>query len=95
MPWYKGPTVLEVLDTFEKENVPIAKPFRNACAGCLQVHQIRRQSKDHGRHRGHRFDQGWRGSGFLSVREEKPCKDDRIVSMPLSALRPVQELRRG
>ncbi|HEY3278332.1 MAG TPA: GTP-binding protein [Syntrophorhabdaceae bacterium] len=28
MPWYKGPTVLEVLDTFIKEEPPTAKPFR-------------------------------------------------------------------
>jgi bifunctional enzyme CysN/CysC len=28
MTWYKGSTVLEVLDTFEKEPLPTAKPFR-------------------------------------------------------------------
>ncbi len=28
MPWYTGFTVLEALDTFEKEALPIAKPFR-------------------------------------------------------------------
>jgi bifunctional enzyme CysN/CysC len=28
MPWYGGATVLGVLDTFEKEKLPIAKPFR-------------------------------------------------------------------
>jgi bifunctional enzyme CysN/CysC len=28
MPWYRGATVLGVLDTFEKEKLPIAKPFR-------------------------------------------------------------------
>lgn len=28
MPWYKGRTVLEALDTFEKEPLPVDKPFR-------------------------------------------------------------------
>ena len=28
MPWYDGPTVLEVLDSFEKEGLPVEKPFR-------------------------------------------------------------------
>jgi bifunctional enzyme CysN/CysC len=28
MPWYQGATVLDVLDTFKKEELPIAKPFR-------------------------------------------------------------------
>jgi len=28
MPWYKGATVLDVLDTFQKEELPTAKPFR-------------------------------------------------------------------
>jgi bifunctional enzyme CysN/CysC len=28
MPWYKGNTVLEVLDTFQKEPHPVDKPFR-------------------------------------------------------------------
>ena len=28
MPWYQGQTVLEALDTFEKEPLPIDKPFR-------------------------------------------------------------------
>jgi bifunctional enzyme CysN/CysC len=28
MPWYKGATVLEVLDTFKKEALPTQKPFR-------------------------------------------------------------------
>ena len=28
MPWYTGDTVLEVLDTFEKEKLPVDKPFR-------------------------------------------------------------------
>jgi bifunctional enzyme CysN/CysC len=28
MPWYKGPSVLEVLDSFEKEKEPTSKPFR-------------------------------------------------------------------
>ena len=30
MPWYQGPTVLDVLDQFEKENLPVDKPFRMA-----------------------------------------------------------------
>ncbi len=28
MTWYKGPTVLEMLDDFEKEGLPVEKPFR-------------------------------------------------------------------
>ena len=28
MPWYQGATVLDVLDTFKKEELPTAKPFR-------------------------------------------------------------------
>lgn len=28
MPWYQGPTVLEALDNFEKEQIDLAKPFR-------------------------------------------------------------------
>ena len=28
MPWYGGPTVLEMLDDFEKEGLPVEKPFR-------------------------------------------------------------------
>jgi bifunctional enzyme CysN/CysC len=28
MAWYKGPTVLDTLDTFEKEPLPLDKPFR-------------------------------------------------------------------
>jgi bifunctional enzyme CysN/CysC len=28
MPWYQGATVLDVLDTFRKEELPTAKPFR-------------------------------------------------------------------
>jgi bifunctional enzyme CysN/CysC len=30
MPWYQGPTVLDVLDQFEKEKLPVDKPFRMA-----------------------------------------------------------------
>jgi len=28
MPWYKGPTVLDILDQFNKEGLPVDKPFR-------------------------------------------------------------------
>ena len=28
MPWYDGLTVLEMLDDFEKESLPVEKPFR-------------------------------------------------------------------
>ena len=35
MPWYKGPTVLNMIDQFEKKTATRSSPFPISCSGCL------------------------------------------------------------
>ena len=86
MPWYDGPTVLEMLDRFERRAAAAGPPVPHARAGRLQVHELRRRSAHRRGHRGER-DARSRATSWCSIppASGRACSRSRRSAAPTRA----------